>query len=75
MDRTGGIVVKKVYNWEDNTLHVVDTFNNIFKLEFRGIKTIVYGSSASGKTFLYNVIKSLIYDRNRKKDSILITYS
>lgn len=56
--------MEKCYNWSSNTLKFSDKNNNKFNLSFKGNKTIVFGASATGKTFLCTSIEKIIKDKN-----------
>lgn len=49
----------KCYNWKENRLTLDDIYGNKFDFKLKGAKTIVSGKSASGKSFIYNLIKKM----------------
>ncbi len=59
--------MKQIYDWESNTLNLLSPEGYRFSMKFRGDKTIVSGASASGKTLLCNMIRSIANDLNRFK--------
>jgi len=52
------------YNWEENTIRFTDVNGNKFNLKFKGIKTVISGKSASGKTLLCSMLEPYVWSRN-----------
>lgn len=48
-----------IYDWETNVIDIMDKYENHFYLELRGNKNTVKGSSGTGKSFLFNMIKAI----------------
>ena len=56
--------MKQCFDWNNNILHIVDLNDNIFYLNLKGLKTIVTGKSATGKSLLCSVIREIQKDKN-----------
>ena len=56
--------MKQCFDWNHNILHIVDLNDNIFYLNLKGLKTIVTGKSATGKSLLCSVIREIQKDKN-----------
>lgn len=56
--------MKQCFDWNNNRLNIVDLNDNIFDLNFKGLKTIVTGKSATGKSLLCSVIMEIQKDKN-----------
>lgn len=47
------------YNYESNILDIKDKYNNHYILQLRGNKTLIKGSSGTGKTYVYDMIEAI----------------
>lgn len=56
--------MQECYNWETNTLDFKDLNDIRYHFKFKGIKTIVGGETATGKTLICNKLLDIIHDDN-----------
>ena len=56
--------MKQCFDWNNNILNISDLNDNVFNLKFKGLKTIVTGKSATGKSLLCSIIREIQNDKN-----------